>query len=225
MISGPAGALEARYHMAPFKVGAPTVLIAPPHPEHEGDMGHRVVFSLYRAFASLRFNVLRFNYRGCGRSEGSFTDGEEEISDVSACLDWLTAQNPSAPQCWVAGFSFGAWLSMQLLMRRPECHRFVSVAPPITLYDFSFLAPCPAPGLVIHGEDDDVSPQDAVKRFIYQLSLQNQNSAHRKGHKIDLHSIEGADHHFSKHSSEVEKVVCQYVKSVEMGGSSSYGEL
>ena len=51
----------------------------------------------------------------------------------------------------MAGYSFGAWIGMQLLMRRPEINRFISIAPPANLYDFSFLAPCPASGLLVHG--------------------------------------------------------------------------
>ena len=206
-ISGPAGTIEARYHTAPFKAGLSTVLLVPPHPEREGDMGHKVIYSLYRSFASLRFNVLRFNYRGCGKSSGNFTDGEEEISDASACLDWLSTHNPGSSQCWVAGFSFGAWISMQLLMRRPECHRFISISPPVTLYDFSFLAPCPAPGLIIHGENDEVVSKEAVVRFVHQLSLQ------KKGHHIDLKVVPDADHHFKKTAPDIEKLVSDYIQT------------
>jgi uncharacterized protein len=60
--------------------------------------------------------------------------------------------HPDSRSCWVAGFSFGAWIGMQLLMRRPEIEGFISIAPPANLYDFSFLAPCPSSGLIIHGD-------------------------------------------------------------------------
>jgi alpha/beta superfamily hydrolase len=47
---------------------------------------------------------------------------------------------------------------MQLLMRRPEIEGFISIAPPANLYDFSFLAPCPSSGLIVHGDKDAVVP-------------------------------------------------------------------
>jgi pimeloyl-ACP methyl ester carboxylesterase len=71
--------------------------------------------------------------------------------------------NQNSKQCWVAGFSFGAWIGMQLLMRRPEITGFVSVAPPANLYDFSFLAPCPSSGLIINGTADKVAPPKDTK--------------------------------------------------------------
>ena len=80
-----------------------------------------------------------------------FDHGIGELSDAAAALDWLQALNPDARGCWIAGFSFGAWIGMQLLMRRPEVEGFISIAAPENLYDFSFLAPCPSSGLIIHG--------------------------------------------------------------------------
>jgi alpha/beta superfamily hydrolase len=89
------------------------------------------------------FTVLRFNFRGVGRSQGEYDQGIGELSDAASALDYLQAMNTNAKHCWVAGFSFGAWIGMQLLMRRPEITGFVSVSPPANMYDFSFLAPCP----------------------------------------------------------------------------------
>ena len=67
--------------------------------------------------------------------------------------------NPNAKACWVAGYSFGAWIGMQLLMRRPEIDGFISVAPPANHYDFGFLAPCPSSGLIYHGDEDELVPR------------------------------------------------------------------
>ena len=86
---------------------------------------------------------LRFNFRGVGRSQGEFDEGIGELSDAASALDWLQSLSADARQCWIAGYSFGAWIGMQLLMRRPEISGFVSVAPPANFYDFTFLAPCP----------------------------------------------------------------------------------
>src|SRR5262249_10723726 len=147
IFTGPAGRLEGRYHPAKQK-NAPIAMILHPHPQFHGTMNHQIVYQCYYAFAHRGFSVLRFNFRGVGRSQGSFDHGTGELSDAASALDWAQTINPEARACWVAGFSFGAWIGMQLLMRRPEVEGFISIAPPANLYDFSFLAPCPSSGLI-----------------------------------------------------------------------------
>ena len=78
---------------------------------------------------------------------------------------------------------------MQLLMRRPEIEGFISIAPPANLYDFSFLAPCPSSGLIIHGDKDAVAPQKDVNALVEKLKTQ-------KGIVIDQRVIPGANHFF-----------------------------
>ena len=95
-----------------------------------------------------------------------FDHGIGELSDAAAALDWLQTLNRESRGCWIAGFSFGAWIGMQLLMRRPEVEGFISVAPPENLYDFSFLAPCPSSGLIIHGDKDRVAPPASVQKLV-----------------------------------------------------------
>jgi alpha/beta superfamily hydrolase len=95
-----------------------------------------------------RCSVMRFNFRGVGRSQGRYDGGIGEIGDAAAALDWMQAVNPGHGGLWIAGYSFGAFIGMQLLMRRPEISGWVSVAPPANHYDFGFLAPCPCGGLM-----------------------------------------------------------------------------
>ncbi len=104
-------------------------------------MNNQVVYALYYMFVERGFSVLRFNFRGVGRSQGYFDNGPGELADAASALDWLQLQNADSRSCWIAGVSFGTWIAMQLLMRRPEIDGFVCVAPPANLYDFSFLAP------------------------------------------------------------------------------------
>jgi alpha/beta superfamily hydrolase len=106
--------------------------------------------------------------------------------------------------CWIAGFSFGAWIAMQLMMRRPEIGGFVSVAPPASIYDFSFLAPCPASGLIVHGDKDELVPLAAVNKLAQKLSSQ-------KNIKIDYRVIEGADHFFANHGDNLTQIVDAYI--------------
>ncbi|HLD95390.1 MAG TPA: alpha/beta fold hydrolase, partial [Alphaproteobacteria bacterium] len=129
MFTGPAGRLEGRYQEGSHP-DAPVALVLHPHPKHGGTMNNKATYALFRTFATMGFHTLRFNFRGVGRSEGAFDNGEGELSDAAAAMDWLQSihQNPS--EVWVGGFSFGAWISMQLLMRRPEMNGFVAVSPP-----------------------------------------------------------------------------------------------
>ena len=107
--------------------------------------------------------MLRFNFRGVGRSQGYFDNGPGELSDAASALDWLqTVRTRTPSSCWIAGVSFGTWIAMQLLMRRPEVEGFICVAPPANLYDFSFLAPCPSSGLMVNGDKDRVVPSNSV---------------------------------------------------------------
>src|ERR1700684_532458 len=143
IFTGPAGRIEGRYHPARQK-NAPIGIVLHPHPQFGGTMNHQIVYQLYYAFVHRGFSALRFNFRGVGRSQGGFDHGIGELSDAAAALDWAQSYNPEARSCWIAGFSFGSWIGMQLLMRRSEIQGFISIAPPAHLHDFSFLDPCPA---------------------------------------------------------------------------------
>jgi alpha/beta superfamily hydrolase len=201
---GPEGRLEGRYQMGPDPT-APLAIFLHPHPEHGGTMNNKVVYRLYHCFAKLGFTVLRFNFRGVGRSQGSFDKGEGELSDAAGALDWLQAQFPNAAGCWVAGFSFGAWIGMQLLMRRPEIEGFISVAPPANMYDFTFLAPCPSSGLIVQGAEDQIVPEESVKKLVEKLRTQ-------KGITIDYEVVEGADHFFGDHMDALIGTVDSYMR-------------
>ena len=186
--TGPAGRLEGRFHQS-ATLGAPIALVPHPHPQFGGTMNNRIVHHLYYAFAERGFSVLRFNFRGVGRSLGSFDYGAGELSDAAAALDWVQAVNPQGRACWIAGVSFGAWVAMQLLMRRPEIEGFVSIAPPANRYDFSFLAPCPRSGLFVHGDIDRVAPLKEVMALIEKLKSQ-------KGTVIEHAVVRGGNHFF-----------------------------
>ena len=129
VLTGAAGRIEGRYTPGKSET-APIALILHPHPKAGGQMNHPVAVQLFHLFMKRGFSTLRFNFRGVGRSQGEFDQGIGELSDAASALDYLQAMNPNSKHCWVAGFSFGAWIGMQLLMRRPEITGFISVAPP-----------------------------------------------------------------------------------------------
>jgi alpha/beta superfamily hydrolase len=91
-----------------------------------------------------------------------------------------------------------------LLMRRPEITGFVSVSPPANMYDFSFLAPCPASGLITQGDQDDIVPQESVTELIAKLAKQ-------KDVIIDHQVLKGATHFYNDHLEELEQTVSGYL--------------
>ncbi len=195
IFNGPEGRLEGRYHQGKGP-NAPIALLLHPHPKFGGTMNNRVVYHMFQAFTRRGFSALRFNSRGVGRSQGVYDDGLGELSDAASALDWMQATNADAPQCWIAGFSFGAWISMQLLMRRPEISGFISVAPPANHYDFSFLAPCPASGLFVHGQADEVVPEAEAAALAERLSAQ-------RAIIIDYRTVPKANHFFNEHIEDL----------------------
>jgi alpha/beta superfamily hydrolase len=188
IFNGPDGRLEGRYTHS-RATNAPVALLLHPHPQHGGTMNNKVVYSLYQTFVRRGFSTLRFNFRGVGRSQGQFDNGPGEMSDAASALDWVQSYNPNASHCWVGGFSFGAWIGMQLMMRRPEISGYISVAPPASIYDFTFLAPCPASGLIVHGGKDELVPVASVEKLTQKLAAQKTIS-------VDYRVIESADHFF-----------------------------
>ena len=210
-INGPAGRLEGRYNHSK-QPNAPIALFLHPHPQHGGTMNNRVVYSLFHAYTRRGFSTLRFNFRGVGRSQGTYDRGEGELSDAAAALDWLQTFNPNAASCWIAGFSFGAWIGMQLLMRRPEIDGFISVAPPANLFDFSFLAPCPSSGLIIHGGQDELVPEPSVQKLVNKLS-------HQRDIRIDYRVVTTANHYFVNCIDDLARHVEDYLDHKLDGGA------
>ena len=203
VFSGPAGRLEGRYQPGPSD-RAPIALVLHPHPLYGGTMNNRVVYETYYAFQRRGFAVMRFNFRGVGRSQGRFDSGVGELSDAASALDWLQLYNPNAKGCWIAGFSFGSWISMQLLMRRPELVGFISISPPANMFDFTFLAPCPSSGLVVHGTEDQVAPIASTDKLVERLQSQ-------KGIVIDYEKINGANHFYEAHLEQLVGTVEAYL--------------
>jgi len=188
IFNGPDGRLEGRYHQSK-QADAPIAIVLHPHPLHGGNMNNRIVYIMYNAFVERGFSVLRFNFRGVGRSQGVFDNGVGELSDAAYAFDWVQQFNTNSPFCWIGGYSFGALIAMQLMMRRPEIEGFVSVSPPAGTEDFSFLAPCPSSGIIVHGDTDEHVPPDAVQKLAQKLDGQ-------KNISVDFSLIKGADHFY-----------------------------
>ena len=204
LFTGPDGRLVGKYKKGQ-SLNPPVALLLHPHPLYGGTMNNPIVMELYNIFDSLGFSTFRFNFRGVGKSEGKFDNGLGELADAAAALDWVQRQNPNTNQCWVSGFSFGAVICMQLLMRRPEITRFISVSPQPNLYDFNFLAPCPASGLIVHGKKDEIAPLDDVQKLAQKLQAQ-------KNITINYEEVSGANHFYDNEIPKLKKVIENYIE-------------
>ena len=204
LIPGPEGKIEAKYsHNNNDK--SPIVIILHPDPSKGGTMNTKVVFKLYKLFVEAGFSTIRFNFRGVGKSDGVFDNGQGELSDAAAALDWIERQNLDYSQCWVSGFSFGSLICMQLIMRRPEVNNFIAVSPQPNVYDFSFLSPCPTSGLMVYGKKDELVPKEYINELDKRLSSQ-------KGIKVEFESVSDANHFFTKSEENLKKVLDKYIK-------------
>ena len=203
-IPGPAGRLEAKYYKSK-KSTSPIALVLHPHPQYGGTMNNKIVQLMYNIFQKNGFSVIKVNFRGVGKSDGVFDNGQGELSDAAAALDWIERQNLDYSQCWVSGFSFGSLICMQLIMRRPEVNHFISVSPQPNVYDFSFLAPCPSSGIIIHGENDELVPKENIDGLKKRLDSQ-------KSIKVAFVEVNGANHFFKGKEKILKTKLQEYIK-------------
>ena len=203
-IPGPSGRIQAKY----FKnkqVGSPVALVLQPHPQYGGTMNNRIVYETFNSFYKKGFSVIRINFRGVEKSEGVFDNGQGELSDAAAALDWIEKENPGYSQCWVSGFSFGSLICMQLIMRRPEVNKFIAISPQPNVYDFTFLAPCPISGLIIYGKNDELVPEESISELKKRLSAQ-------KNIEVKFESIISANHFYKNKEKDLANSIEKYLK-------------
>lgn len=190
-IEGAAGAIEIAYAV-PAEPRALAV-IAHPHPLFGGTMDNKVVTTLARIFAGEGAATFRFNFRGVGSSAGSFDAGPGEFEDFQAALDEMTRWYPGLP-LWAAGFSFGAWVALEVGAQDPRVSVLIGVAPPVakTEYVFAHVRTSPKPKFIVQGSLDEICPIKALWAFYATLDEPK-----------ELAVIDGADHLFTGRTPEV----------------------
>jgi alpha/beta superfamily hydrolase len=203
--NGPSGRIEGKFTKSEDR-RAPAALVLHPHPLYNGTMNNKVVYNTYKVLAENGFSVLRVNFRGVGKSQGEYDHGIGELTDAATALDWLQTQIPEASDFWIAGFSFGSWIALQLMMRRPEISTFLAISPPVNRYDFSFLSPCPIPGLIVQGDADSIVSEESVIDLVDKIAKQ-------KFASVDYKVIEGGDHFFRMKLEELKETIDDYVKT------------
>jgi uncharacterized protein len=191
-LNGPAGRLEAILD-EPERPPKAAVVFAHPLPTHGGTMHTKAVYQGSKGLVRVGCAVLRFNFRGVGRSDGSFTGGPGEREDFKAALDYMAAKYAGVP-LWAAGFSFGSWIALEAGAADDRVTVLIGIAPPITRdgYDFSNTMRSTKPKFFVQGESDDVSPIQDMWKFYGALSEPK-----------ELVVIDAADHLFDGHTTEV----------------------
>lgn len=196
--------LEGRYHQND-NPNAPLALILHPDPQLGETMNNKVVYTLFQTFVKLGFSVLRFNFRGVGRSTG-LIDSEEnwELADAIIALDWLQNKNMDSKTCWVAGVDSGAFVGMQLLMRRPELNGFVAVSPPAHLHDFSFLTPCPASGVIVQAGAVSAQREAQVAALAEKLNA-------GRSVRVEYVMFPKSDSYYTNHLKTLYECLCEKI--------------
>lgn len=171
-ISGPAGQIQAQGHY-----GAPDgllfgqnkiAILCHPHPQHGGTMENKVVTTLMRTYRDLGIGVVRFNFRGVGKSAGEFDNTKGEYDDLIAVVQWTIAQFPEV-DLLLAGFSFGSSIAARASYAFPQLVHLCLVAPPIERYEYDRNSIFNVPLCVIQGDEDERVNAQGVYDWVNQL--------------------------------------------------------
>jgi alpha/beta superfamily hydrolase len=189
-IAGPAGTLEAVLD-APQGAHRASVVFAHPLPTAGGTMHARAVFHGAKALTRVGCVVLRFNFRGVGRSTGAWDEGVGELDDFRAAVDFIAGEYPDI-EIWAAGFSFGAYVALTVGATDDRLCALIGIAPPVDRYDFRAVETSHKPKFIIHGEADELIPLKRVREFYGRLQEPK-----------ELIEIDKANHLFDGQASEI----------------------
>ena len=163
----PHGQLEAILKERPDPFAA--VVVCHPHPVHGGTMNNNVVYRVAKALGDAGASVLRFNFRGVGRSTGTYDNGVGEEDDARAALDFLAARAPGVP-LWMAGFSFGARVGLTVGAAEARVDKLLGVGLALKMFDYGFLATSSKPKAIIQAADDEFGGRDAITAAVATMA-------------------------------------------------------
>jgi len=195
---GPAGRIEAIVKEPAGRVTR-AAIVCHPHPLFGGTMHNKVVYRIARAFHDAGFAVLRFNFRGTGRSEGEHDYGVGEQDDLRAAMKFIEDRYPEA-EVWLAGFSFGTTVMLRAAACDDRVSAFVAAGVPVLKYDLADVAQCRKPKLFVQGSLDEFGSSEQLERLISTLEEPKK-----------LKIIEGADHFFEGHLAELADAVSEFI--------------
>ena len=194
------GQLEAILKEPRHDVPKGVALVLHPHPLGGGTMHNKVVFRAAAALNDAGLTVLRINFRGVGQSTGEHDDGRGELDDVRAGLDYLSQQNPGL-RITLCGFSFGSRVGLEVGIEDPRVAFLIGIGLPVGKYDFSFLANCRKPLLLVHGEHDEFGDVERVRKLVAALE---------KNTPVRLVVIPGVGHFFDERLDELKHAITDW---------------
>ena len=151
---------------------APGIIICHPHPQFGGSMNNNVVWALFEKFAVLGYVVLAFNFRGVGRSGGTYGEGKGEVDDVIGSVNWLTRfPQSSGTRLGLLGYSFGARVGLQAAAKEPRIQCCGAIAPPLAMFSFDSMDQYERPTFVVSGKKDTFCPFDQTSELLAKLQI------------------------------------------------------
>jgi alpha/beta superfamily hydrolase len=215
-LMGPAGPLEAildEPETPPAGGIHAAVVFAHPHPQFGGSMHTKAVYQGAKGLTRIGCAVLRFNFRGVGASAGAFDQGEGEMADFRAALDYMAARYPGA-RLWSAGFSFGSWVALETGSDDDRVSALIGISPPVATsasgmhYDFPRTLATTKPQFFVQGEEDDICTLQDMWAFYGKLSEPK-----------DMVVIDGADHLFEGKTVEVGEALESLLMDFDVPGA------
>jgi alpha/beta superfamily hydrolase len=177
-------------------------LVLHPHPLGGGTMHNKVVFRAAAALNDAGLITLRINFRGVGQSTGEHDEGRGEQDDARAALDYLSQHYPGL-KIVLCGFSFGARVGLDVGIKDPRVGYLIGIGTPLEKYDFSFLAACRKPLLLVHGEHDEFGDVDELRKLVADL----ENSV-----PVKLVVIPGAGHFFDDQLDDLKRAITDWAR-------------
>jgi alpha/beta superfamily hydrolase len=201
-IDGPVGRLQAILELPVEQTPVGSVVVCHPHPQHGGTMHNKVAHTLARTFARMGFAALRFNFRGTENSEGEFDEGNGELDDALAAIEWMRARNPQGGS-WLAGFSFGAAIVVKAAVLT-EVDGLISVAPAISRFASGLDSQPTCPWLIVQGDQDELVDIDETVAWVDELEP-----------GPELLVIPGGEHFFHGRLLDLRDAVSAFVENTQ----------
>jgi uncharacterized protein len=199
-LHGPVGKLEAIL-WTPTRHDAPPLaaVLCHPHPLFGGTLHNKVVYQAAKSLDSLGIPVLRFNFRGAGLSAGDHDRGLGERGDVQAAIDFLAQEYPNI-SLLVGGFSFGSWVGLQAGCADPRVQELLGIGIPVNSSDFTYLANCNKPKLIVQGTNDEHGSWEKVEPVVAQMAGETR-----------LQFVQGADHFFTGMLEQLDQAITSWL--------------
>ncbi|ALG67997.1 alpha/beta hydrolase [Beggiatoa leptomitoformis] len=197
LIPAPAGQLEVQMSCPKHPQDpshTPYIVVCHPNPVQGGAMTNKVVYMLASTFNAMGLGVVRFNFRGVGKSTGTYDHGDGETDDLRAVVQWLKTEY-APTELWLAGFSFGSYVALRA-HEELGAKRLLLVAPAVGRFNFENLKLSNIPTMIIQGGQDEVIVPDDVLRWMRSQSYQPQ-----------LHWMDEADHFFHSRLNELRDAI------------------